>query len=348
MFRSNAKPRIGLQTLAIVLAVMLSPCAMADRVTLINGDVLTGEIVEHTESQLTLEHAILGSIVLPSERIQSVSLEQADGDGDSQAQPSTPDAEGDGDASPTQADQPPADAAVQEQAQANAEDNTGPLDRLLSDWDSRLTLGLNGASGNTNRQDYMLGFNTAYKEGRERWAINARWFYSTADGAQIQNEFHSDVTRDWLREDSPWFFFLRGSYRYNNNRSWESRASGFGGGGYTLAQTDHLEVSTRLGFGGSYEFGVVNEFAPEAMFGGSAVKWDLTKRAVIAGESIYFPALNDPSEFRVESSLEWRYKLDWSRGLSLKLGLENEYDSRTPAENGNNEIRYFGAVVIDF
>lgn len=319
---------------AACLLSLLAAGASAQRVELHNGDTLTGEIVRQSDTHLTIKHGVIGEITIEKKQIKQIITANAT-PADTQAQ--------------TPAAKPPADpAAVKNKAKQQAAKGDAKSNALLSGWKSKLTLGINGASGNTDRQNYIAGFKSRYEDGRDRWLINSRWFYAFSDGEQTQNNLSADLTRDWLQKDSPWFFFLKASYRYDAMRSWEHRTSGFGGGGYTIAKTDDFELNTRLGFGGTYEHGDINEFTPEALFGGSVMNWDITERATLSGETTYFPSLDESGEFRVENSLEWRYKLDLMRGLSLKIGIENEYDSRTTNDNENNELLYFGALVFDF
>lgn len=326
---------------AATAAVALS--ASADTIELTNGDVLTGTVMEQTDQGVTLNHAILGKITLGTDRIASVKISGAD---EPATESQTPDA--DAEKSEAPASPSPDTQALEQAALEAAGEERSFWQRFREDWDSRLTLGLNGSSGPTDRQDYRVKFKTNFEDGRERVSFDTSWYFATADGNQSQNQIQANLTKDWLQKDEPWFFFVKGQYKFDNNRSWENRTSAFGGGGYTLTKTDDVEVNTRLGFGGTYEYGSVNEFTPEALFGGSVVKWHVNDRSAISGETIYYPSLEDSANFRIESSLEWTYKLDMADGLSLKLGVENEYDSATPNETGNNDVRYYGAVVLSF
>lgn len=320
------------------------PVAAEDTVELTNGDTLTGTIVQSDDRGVVLKHPILGTVPLAAERIEKITLDQ-----DLPPDPSKA-AKG---ATPT----PPADTAtpkpdpdqIRHEAQTVAElHKTDPIHWLLADWNNRLTLGLSGASGNTNRQNYRVKLNSNYEDGRHRWTFDSQWIYAYANGRQSQNQFQTNLTKDWLQKDSPWFFFLKGRYMYDVKRSWENRTSGFGGGGYTLTKSKDLEINTRMGFGGTYEYGSINTFTPEAMFGGSVVKWKITDRAAIEGEATYFPSMEDSTEYRIESTLQWTYKLDMAKGLSLKLGIDNEYDSRMRGEQSNHDRKYYGAVVLSF
>lgn len=322
-------------------------CASADTVELTNGDTLTGTVVQSDERGVILKHPILGTIPLAADRIEKITLEskaQISAAPSEDPTPTLSDSEASGEKTNKQADLKAAEKA----ALKAAAKERGLWQRFREDWKSRLTLGINGSQGPTERQDYRIKFKTAFEDGADRVSFDTSWYYATANGNQSQNQYQANLTKDWLQKDKPWFFFIKGQYKFDDNRSWENRTSAFGGGGYTIKKTDDVEVNTRLGFGGTYEYGSVNEFTPEALFGGSVIKWHLTERAAISGETIYYPSLEDTTNFRVESAVEWTYKLDMADGLSLKLGLENEYDSNTPNENENNDVRYYGAVVLNF
>jgi hypothetical protein len=324
---------------AALLAVVVSS-ASADTIKLTNGDVLTGTVIDQTDKAVTLDHAILGKITLQASRIASVKITDAD-------QPAAESKSPNADAKQGEASGPNAEATEQAALKAAAEDKSF-WQHFQEDWDSRLTLGLNGSSGPTDRQDYRIKFKTGFEDGRDRVQFDTSWYYATANGRQSQNQFQANLTKDWLQKDEPWFFFVKGQYKFDDNRSWENRTSAFGGGGYTLTKTEDVEVNTRLGFGGTYEYGSVNDFTPEALFGGSVIKWHVSERSAVSGTTLYYPSLEDTANFRVESSIEWTYKLDMADGLSLKLGVENEYDSATPNETGNNDVRYYGAIVLSF
>ena len=314
----------------------------ADRIELTNGDVLSGKVLRQDADQVVFKHPALGEMTIIKAQVKQVHLDVPDkpvpknGPAPLPTEPAKP--------KPKQPDP----NEVKNNAVKQAEQSKSTLDTFIEDWNSRLALGINGATGNTDQQNYYAKFDTKFEDGRDRWTFNTRWYYTESNGSRTRNQFEANLTKDWLQKDSPWFFFLKGSYKYDVNRSWLNRTSGFGGGGYTITKDDDIEVNTRLGFGGTYEYGSVNEFTPEALFGGSVIKWKLTERSAIVGDAVYYPSLEDSGEFRIESGLEWTYKLDLARGLSLRLGFENEYDSRTPADNGNNDVKYFGALVFDF
>jgi len=337
----SARGKIKSTTL-LLAGCAISASAHADHVLLTNGDKLSGQVITQDESSLTLEHAVLGQIVIQRTRITQVVTGDSTTDQPAQPSPTPPES---GSSEGTEA---PLEQAREDAIQAAQRSDSSTFDLLQSQWKHKLALGLNGASGTTDQQQYYAKIDSRYEDDHDRWLFNSRWHYAVTDGAQTRNQVETNLTKDWLVPDKPWFFFLKGQHKYDNNREWENRASTFGGGGYTLAKTENIEVNTRIGCGGTYEFGHIDEFTPEALFGGSVVQWNITQRTAIAAESTYFPSLQDTANFRVESKLELNYKLDLAKGLSLKVGLENEYDSSTPNDPGNNDLIYYGALVVQF
>lgn len=316
-----------------------------DRIELTNGDVLTGTIVQSEERGVVLKHPVLGTIALDAKRIAKINPKAEVEKIKPVEKPKKPTA----DAKKTDASANEAKAkATKEAALAAAVEDRSFWQRFREDWNSKLALGLNGSQGPTDNKNYRIKFSTKFEDGRDRVTFDTSWYYATNNNKSTQNQVQANFTKDWLKKDEPWFFFIKGQYKFDENRSWENRTSAFGGGGYTLKKTEDVEVNTRLGFGGTYEYGSVDDFTPEALFGGSVIKWKLSERAAIAGEAIYYPSLEDTTNFRIESSIELLYKIDMADGLALKLGLENEYDSSTPNENANNDLRYYGAIVLSF
>ena len=103
----------------------------------------------------------------------------------------------------------------------------------------------------------------------------------------------------------------------------------------------------RAGLGGSYEFGSVNELVPEALLG---LEWVYTinERQTLSSYVTVYPSLDDFGESRTVAGAAWTIAIDEADGISLKLGIDNEYESRTEGSSKNNDVKYYGALVFDF
>ena len=67
------------------LAAATLGTSAADTVELTNGDVLTGKVVAQTDTGVTLDHAILGQIVIERSRVSTITPEGAKPDADAEA-----------------------------------------------------------------------------------------------------------------------------------------------------------------------------------------------------------------------------------------------------------------------
>ncbi len=303
--------------------------ASADEVQLTTGETLSGTVTSQDDQRVHLTHPILGDVALPRDQVTEIRIEQAPGE----------------------------DGAVAEQqavrsdaARRNREAPKGGLfgTGLLDTWDHRLGFGFNGRSGNVDRLSVNASYRGSYEDKDTRWLIESGYFYAQDSANTTQNEFSARLTRDWLLDGSQWFYFLRGGYEYDEFETWEQRASVFGGVGYTFVREDNFEFAGRAGLGGNYEFGDVNQFNPEALFGASLIRWNLTDTQTLTAEATLFPSLDELGEFRLVTSADWQVQIDRGRGLSLKFGVVNEYESDPAGDDENNDFKYYGALVFEF
>ncbi len=74
--RSSFGGRSARMWLAIVATILLTmSVASADQVQLEDGDVLRGTVVEQTDTQIVLEHSVLGRLEIPRDRIKDLDIE---------------------------------------------------------------------------------------------------------------------------------------------------------------------------------------------------------------------------------------------------------------------------------
>ncbi|HEX7010242.1 MAG TPA: DUF481 domain-containing protein [Phycisphaeraceae bacterium] len=336
----------------------LTVAAQAERVVLHSGEVLQGRIIEQTPEHVVLDHSFLGRLTIPAAQVAAIEPDSAQ-----TAPTATAPADADHAPAATQPAEPPASqpaeteppatqsevdlgaAAVPPALAAPAPEEKKPS--FFDDWKASIALGLAGSQGNSETQSFNAHFNATKETPEDRWLADFSYFLSFNNGERNQNELKADLTKDWLMPESPWFFFAQGIYQYDEFEAWEHRFSGFGGMGYTFVKNDRLELIGRGGVGATYEMGLVDELVPEALFGASILRWQLTDNQTLAASTTYYPALDDISEFRLVSSLEWSIKIDQADGLSLKLGINNEYESNV-VEGKHNDFKYYGALVFNF
>jgi len=313
-----------------------------DVVTLSNGDEIHCRVVDHTGEQLTIDHPTLGRMTLTGDQVTAVRVATAPVPAEPTAPAGQPPADG-------EAAAPTAPAEGTEPVPAPEPVDPGLLGTgLMRDWERRLDIGFSGSEGNSETFNVTAAFKGRYKDDTDRWLVDLKYYRGSNNGDRSKNEFLGTVTKDWLQPDSNWFYWAKGEYRYDQFQAWEHRVSGFGGVGYTLLDNEKIELVSRGGLGATYEFGDVNEFTPEALFSGAVVRWHINDIHTLAAETTVYPNLEDLGEYRWTNSAEWLIKLDDANGMRLKFGIEHEYESEPAEGDEATDIKYYGALAIDF
>jgi len=329
---------------ALMLAVSFAcgfDAAHAATVTLITGEALEATITARDEASLTVDHPVLGAMTIPMSGVTAI-------------RETNPDAVADGSETVGAAEEDLAEIGVSNatapagQTLAVEEDSPSFWAALMPGFDSQLELGISGAEGNTETADIRVGLRSKREDETSRMKISVTYQWSTSSGETIRNQGNAFIFHDWLIPGSPWFTFVNGNYDFDQFRSWEHRVSGFGGFGYGLVETETLEMTTRIGGGATKEFGGADDIRPEGLISGALVKWKPTDAQTVTAFATLYPDLSDFFKFRFLMGLEWFITIDQADGLSLKFGIENEYESMTEGGEEHNDLKYYGALVIDF
>ena len=308
----------------------------ADEIELLTGERLSGKVVEMTSQHVILEHPILGRLRIAADQIKFVTQL-----GPAPVEPQdTPPPEVSPDVSPEAS--PEVSAIVPEVAQLT------PWLSALHDRNVQLEFGVNGARGNSDTADVRLAAKAGRETDARRWAFDTAYFYATTDGDATRNDLTLGLTNDWLYKDSPWFVFAQGRADLDDFQDWDHRVNGAAGVGYELIETDTLTARLRAGIGAVREFGSDDStWRPEGSFGGE-LNWAPKKNHTLAAAVTAFPSLDDVGEVRVRASADWTLKIDQADGMSLKLGVVDEYDSLAGGTTKKNDLKYYAALVIDF
>ena len=314
------------------ILLALGTAAAADSVELATGEILSGTVVEQTPETVVFDHRILGRLEIAPEQLRSIPVEPEQPpapDGPPAAQPSGA-AETD---SEVGSKEPPAKEDKDEDAGA---------------WQSKLELGLTGAEGNSNLTAVRVAFQAKKETDTDRWNADGSYLTVKSGGETTSNKFTVGLTKDWLMPGSPWFTFVQGRYDYDQFAPWEHRASTHSGLGYTLVKNEDIEMVGRVGGGLSKEFSGERELRPEGLIGAALLRWKLTENQNVVASATIYPDLAEAGEYRVVSSVDWQIKLDAARGISLKIGLANEYESVTDGDAQHSDLRYFSTLVFEF
>ncbi len=325
----------------LVLFVLLpAGVSFADRIELITGEVLRGEIVQSTVEWLVLDHPILGRLEIPQNAVEQVEY-----------------------LPPTSTESPPATATDEAKADlpplakpvsATPEPEASPKPR----WHSKLELGFAATEGNSEDANLVLAFNSSIDRGYDKYTLDSRYLLRTSRGDRSENKLTAGLLAEWPLSDSRWNYFAQSRYDFDEFQSWDHRITGGGGVSYHLIDIngvdpagnagDVFDLRIRLGLGLRREYGSTNErVQPEGIFGGDLV-WQLNSHQRLAAGTTFFPNLEETSEFRVVTNAEWVLDLDTLDGLSLKLGLAHEFQSVTDPGIEESDLSVYGAFVLDF
>jgi len=295
-------------------AVVLTAAAAraADEVVLESGEKLEGTIVERTDVKVVLDHEVLGRLEIPRGRIKSALREGE--------KPPAP---------------PPGEAR----------------------WKVRLEAGINGAEGNTDTLSATIGAVADLKRPDGLWHAESRWFLKETDGDQTENRSYALLRRDWqFAKEDRYTYFTEGRYDRDRFQQWDQRATASAGVTYRFLERKDLFVAFRVGGAATKEWGLErtpqdpspdSKVRPEALLG-VETKWTLSERAEVTGQATWYPDLSDTPEYRTLSSAGISYRLDDEGAVSLRAGVEHEYDTHRQEPFKRTDVRYFALLVVEF
>ena len=314
------RPALAAVTLA---ALLVATAAAAETVMLANGDLLDAVSVERTDDGYVVEHAVLGTLVLPADRVLHVGAAS-----DIVEVP------------PDVAAEPPAEPVEIDRGLFG----TG----WLVDWDREFSLGLSGARGNSDNLDATAGILFKYEDDHKRWNFDLRYFYAESEGDSTKDQGYLDLTRDWLLPGERHFYFGQLRWDVDDFEAWDHRGTLGGGIGWNLIETETFALRSRAGLALTRTFGGPDEeTTPEALLR-LETDWQPTPNQTFTAYNALYPSLKDGGEFRNVTGVSWKIDFADSQGLALQLGLENEYESQVPLGTDRNDLQYNASLVVDF
>lgn len=296
------------------LALLVAVSAHADKLRLKNGDVVSGRIVETTDDAVVLEHAVLGKLTIAADQIDAKAL------GDAKLPDPIP---------------PPRPGLFGT--------------RVLAGWKKQIQLGFNGSSGNSDNQDFLIGVRGNYADDTKRWLFDSGYFRASTDGNDTKNQAFALLTRDFLFTGKKVFAWGSGRYDYDTFQDWDHRIGLSAGAGYSFLDGKTFDLRGRLGLGGTKTFGAAgnDKWVPEAVIG-LETEWLPTPRQKVYAYTTFYPSLSNGGEFRSLTGVDWALALADGLGLSLNLGVQNEYESDVAPGIEKNDLLYRAALLYDF
>lgn len=344
LFMQNAWVRFLIGWIGLIAWPM--GIASADEVRLISGEVLIGQIVQQTSDGLILEHPILGRLTIPLSKISPTFPT-------SSASPTPRPSAGPSSSDSAVAGTSPASTSAPHSGVAGISSDslqTPPSSSwdFFDGWHARLELGLNGSQGNSVSSDFHTGLTADKKTEEERWDFRALYRLSRSNLQTTSNNAVADLRRDWLLPDSPWFIFGQARYEFDEFQSWSHRVESLAGPGYDLFNQPDLLWNVRLGFGAEKRFGDVDDRTRPESGLSTDIDWKVTTTHRLQSSLNYYQDLKDADAYRLVGRVAWLIRIDQTKGLSLKLSLEDEYDAKPQGDSLRNDFRYLASLVWEF
>jgi hypothetical protein len=296
-------------------------------VTLKTGEVLRGTFGGIADDKVVIDHPVLGKVNIPRTELAGWT---ATTPGEAPVQPATT---------------PPAPT---EPAKPAAPPPPPAPETFWDGWTGSVELGLNGSEGNSSNLNLRAGFGAERKTEETETKFTFAYSYAKDDGESTENKGQAELRNDWLLgKDSPWRIYALGRIEYDQFQDWDWRASAFTGVGYQFIKTEKTILIGRVGIGATQEYGSSdNRIHPELDLGiDFEHKFTDTQKFTLTFD--YYADLLDISEYRIVGKAAYEILLDKDNGLTLKLGVEDRYDS-SPGDAKRNDLDYFALLVFKF
>jgi len=219
---------------------------------------------------------------------------------------------------------------------------------FMEGWKREATLGFDGSEGNTVNASTRFALDLSYDdETSKRWSITHRYLWKSEDDDTTDHNAVFNLRRDWLIEESRWFYRAAYRWRWDEFKEWQHRISFATGPGYHILDRETLTLDGLIGPQITRDFGDVNEYRAEGVLG-LELTWQLNEKISFTAANSFLPEFTDMGNFRNLSKAEWSIALLERPALSLRVGADNEYDKDPEGDDDNNDLNYYGAIGIGF
>lgn len=294
-------------------------------VTLTNGDILRGILIsEAAADPVIINHPVLGQLTFKRADVTDVRTMSAENAGKATA------------------------AATAAAAKIPPPPAPPDPDSFWQGWKGSAELGVNGSSGNTESLNIRGGLGFVRETTETKTTSSFNYNYATDDGNKSKDNARFDIRNDWLPQgDSKWRPFVLGAIEYDQFQNWDYRFSAAAGLGYELIKTDKVLLLPRAGLGFSKEIGGSdNKFHIEGLLGVD-FEYTIDDRSKFFASGDSYWVLDEIPDYRLWLRAGYQILVDPSSNLSLKLGVEDRYDS-SPEGRKRSDFTYFALLVYNF
>ena len=300
---------------SLLLASIFPVASISEVIKLNNGDILNVIVKKQTKDTLIVEHTALGELTVEKSKVtnlQALNLQTIKKIDDGQV-----------------AENKPVDEGFL---------GTG----LLIDWDRSIDVGLTGAAGKSNDISFRSSISGQYEDNIDRWDFKSIYIYKEDEHETTDNQLNVNLLKDWFVNDSPWFYFAHAGFDWDKFKDWDYRGRLSAGPGYQFVKNKELELATRVGLNGVYEVIEPNNILNLEGLIGLHLSWNISDKQSLKINNFLYPSITDAGEYRNVTAFEWAHKLDYYKGLAIKFGFNNEYDT---TETDKNDLKYYAAIA---
>lgn len=336
-------------------ALAIAACAsraFSEVIVLSTGEQIIATISERTDETITIQHTVLGELTIPLNNVVSI-------DGVSTGEVARPGQQQPGEA-PEGEGAPPSEepAATAGGAPPRSASPPEAPPEKESPWDMKLELGLNAHSGNTQDLSLRSAFTAVRETESSKLTYDVSYRYASDRGDKTEDYFTTGILAEWPQPGTRWSYFAQGRFDVADFQSWDQRLTGSGGIKYYFVDDFEEDadgnkikgwsLAGRAGLGFRKEWGSdEDDIIPEGLLG-LDLEWVISPNQSLKASSTYYPELTDPAEFRWVNSLDWVINIDQMDGVSLKLGILDEYQSSVDPGVEHNDLSVYVALVVDF
>ncbi|CAE7826326.1 nudF [Symbiodinium necroappetens] len=317
---------------ALALLAWAAPRLHADVVVLNTGERLYGEVTSQDGDGVVLEHPVLGTLTLSAGVVNQVILTD-------DATPPAPEEAAEQDATPDDAEPTPAEEVVEAVTEVL---------KPAPEWESRLDVGFSISEGNTENSNLTISFKTVRDSEKEKTTIDAAYYFAEDSGEESENKATVGLNHDWKLPDSPWLYFARGRFDYDEFNSWRRRITAGGGVGYQFYDEDDFTLTGRAGLVAVQEYESDRDDVRLEGLLGVDLTWQIDKTQAFELSSTYFPDFDETGEFRLLTDAKWTLNLPQYEGASIFVGVRHEHQSVVDPGRENDDLLVVGGLGIDF
>lgn len=319
--------------------------ALADHITLKNGDRVTGTVLSRTDESIEVETAYAGVIKIAASLVDKITPEPAADERSAAKTESIPEAKLSTDA--VSAGSNTAVAPVKEDAVPLF--GRGRAFGILEGWTGNGTIGYNYASGNSETATLTTSLR-AVKEGtKDKLTVYARslWFSSRKSGVSIttSNAFWGGARYDRNIDEKLFGFF---SYDFERDRPKKLlfRSIVGSGIGHHTIKNDRTELDLLGGIAWNRTWQADEKTDTPEGLAGTSLKQRINGRLKFQGTVTFFQNITDVQEYRFIT--DSTVSVDVTKRVGVFFTVGNRFNNDPPRSTEKNDFLFTTGLKWNF